>query len=684
MSFISQLCNDSKQPSLLHPNGKGFSPELWSKKFEELQDGSMRDLQIYKLGLLVFDEFEWIRTALEAVEKRTPLLELNPIADRIATYLNGFYLKVNIDHARELVNREAVTTVELARARTFENSMGDHLAPLEVLEALCDSCKFVLSQVFSAGKFGVSNPSPKDALEPDNGLHEAIMLAQLYYAYEYFWQSTLWFGCEIKFEHSIPLTCYRDESQSKLARRSVIDLMRREELYTQKSHDFRDLPIDPRDFDEPWLAYSETVSKQLTVLPLKSFDVVDRDYAVKSSLTQLALIENNVRGLFAQRCTKLNGLVFGKVIHAWLQLSFLAYQLSKQATPRYFTSGVGISELAVGFLREELVKQLSQCLEISKDQGGALVDFFTFRGKRDHSFWTHPLIPRNNNETESLLPLWYPLIHSHDMRLMNEWIKTDKALKNAYSRRGHHFEDDASQQLFEAIDISPIQSRAFVLGPRIDILDNTIGDIDLILVVGNTAFVLECITIRHPAMPYEYWRAEQDLRQKISQVLRKRDYVKTNLCKLPDWLSPKFRNHHNKEILSAVSRVVGLVVSNSFLLEGEKTKEPYFCHFNTLSNILKGYSSFYDVGPTNGSTYRIQFFNNDDSVGDSMLTAIRYPPKAEFYNRCVTNKTSRLVYAKGRPHVFQQQWSIDIPTAGNLKDTLRECSFWSEIQIIRE
>ncbi|AZN35145.1 hypothetical protein [Iodobacter ciconiae] len=338
-----------------------------------------------------------------------------------------------------------------------------------------------------------------------------------------------------------------------------------------------------------------------------------------------------------------------------------------------------MSELKNGGITSVSLQGLSialvEVLKITETQAKELIAYFTFDGNNNkQTLWQRPLLKQG----DGLLLVWLPLIGSHPMHLIAEWAKEAKHLEVINNKRGLGFEVEVATVLSAAIQQSSFCEDAFVFRSRIEMPDRKIGDIDVILILGDTAFVLECRNLMHPATPHEFWSVAYELNEKIDQVVRKRNYLFDN----PAILSGLIAESPFSQVNRKINKVVGVVVSNSYLFEGVSDVEPYFVHVDTLFNtILTGGPLFGDMGDDGREiTLHVDYFKPNVPPSETLIRAIAKPAKAEFYRQCINRMDFPIpAVDQTEPYGIFSKWVFTPPETGALRSMLNKCSFASDI-----
>lgn len=673
MSFLHYLQNRNNK-ELKHPVSFGFSAAKWSDYFREHSDGSKADANIHEFGLFLHQRLEKLRDCLQQLESHCALVTADDVVLRIVRNLNAGCLRAEAEGLEALKNRQTIAIEEIGHGRTIKSGAGTMLTQQEALEGMTDAARHVLRRAMQKDRgYGADDPAaPVWPIE--ESLLAATHLAQFYEAYERQWQAALWSGCT--FTQAGPGRPYiLSELDSTVATDSTIDLVRRSNKYHRDFTAARTMALSRSTMDEAILC--RAADGGLIIRKLGQLSAELQQYCLGLAYQRFSILEDNTAGLLNEKLGTLKGVTLRKVLDAWLQLGCLACQDMMQARTLPPTSEDAADHLARPMRANDLNHALQSLLKVDEPQASVLLDFFTFDGKHiEQSLWQRPLL----RHAGGLLLAWTPLLTSHPMRLLSNWSRETANLEIEHAKRGRAFEPEVVQAMLAAALHGALATKHFVLGPGIKIPDPRIGDIDALLVLDDTAFVLECRSVMHPATDHEFWDAINALRNKTTQAIRKRDYLRNNPLVLSSLIAKSPFASSNRKI----NRVVALVVSNSFLLEGENDAEPYFTHVDTLFNtLLCGGALFGDIGPDGQEVeLQVNFFDSKTKPADALIRAISRPPKAEYYRQCLTVLDAPIpAIAETEPFGLFRQWTFTPPQPGTLGALLQRCSFAKHIII---
>lgn len=328
----------------------------------------------------------------------------------------------------------------------------------------------------------------------------------------------------------------------------------------------------------------------------------------------------------------------------------------------------------IALSRQDLAFALAKTLDINEDLATKIVNYYTFdQEKVEFTLWSRPLF----NTSAGLILIVFPLVCCHPMRLLTTWSKEAEHLRQTHNERGWRFEAKVLTVVSITINDTSLPGEPKVFGTGLKPKDPSIGDIDVLLIVGNTALVIECRNGLHPATPHEYWSVAAGLQNKKEQALRKRDYLSKHRNNIEEALA----GIPPREAIRNIERVVALVVSNSYIFEGKQLEEPYFCHLDTLFNfIISGGSLFVDIVDGEEVTYKVTFPGATSEPSDAWIWAFSNPPKAEFYQQCLKLVDFPIPVLDPDDHgVIRSQWVYSPPETGKLRALLDKCSFAGSI-----
>lgn len=683
MRFISMLrvSPSSKQPRLIpDPMERGFDVAVFRSAFQEFEDGSPEDRSAGYMGELIGTRVERLFITLKDLECRAVKFDYSEIAGAVAKFLNHQQVLLLRADSDKLQGVEQITQEAMGSLRSAKDHLGNEFTSREVLEFQVDAARNLLRQACDAKSFGGMGDASETS-DIDAVLHVALRLGSMLESLRAQWHRVLWYGAHAHIAPTPPNNFVIDERPSRLALMAAIDVERRDVV---RRRDIKEIERESLrgTFDTPKVltfARSPSGERELTVIRVLELPPKLLKAAFGLAQAYDAMINHALEPFLSETVPELAGVSLRSVLRAWYCLAFLTFQQSTEASVANDFDRLPAEEFITRIQSDELAKALSSVLDLTTDEARRIIRFLTYGGRRQ-SIWSHPIL----DTTEGVLLLWYPLQGAHLMRLLHEWGRAHSELRDEYSDRGHKFEDlvhliiaNLKEYANPAVPYVPMRSRLKVPGKTP--AGNYVGDVDGAFVVEDTLFIMECRMLMEPAEPFEFWTVQEELKAKIEKVTTKKNFLLGNREVIETWASDR-----DAKDLPDIKRIVSLVVSNSFLLEGERTDEPYFVHIDTLFNVLlSGYSEYGGGWDDQGKpfSFRIEHLREDMTQADAVLDALRNPVKAE------SAKASAVVH-QARVPPFDASDSSGIILAQVIKwpdstqqieALLKRCSFWPKI-----
>ena len=379
---------------------------------------------------------------------------------------------------------------------------------------------------------------------------------------------------------------------------------------------------------------------------------------------------------FVQAIHPLVGLHISEIMVIWGELAVMAGQLHALAQPLATVKDKSkLSTIVESRLsREEIIRTIKQCVVLSSDKVKECIDFLCFTASKGTTLWDRPLLSAGDD----VMLLWWPLQGAHHARLLSAWAKSHKKLAVAFDSKGPANEAILAEAIRDAIAKSSHRDHMRFVGAALNPRHKPDEDIDLLMVIDDTAFVIETASIPAPAEAYEFYETEGRLDKKAGQCRKQCAALKHDLNQIAEWAG-------DAGLRGKVTKVFGLVVTNSYLRDGVYSDDVCYCHWDTLINVLSGGMYF---GLTRGAeefTLKAPIqAGSGDSVADSVIAALQKSPKTEFYVRCIVPVDYKV---KGFDETdiegYYRALEVDIPPQEMLEQRVRECSFAPTLEEVR-
>ncbi|MCK8503237.1 hypothetical protein [Myxococcus fulvus] len=160
--------------------------------------------------------------------------------------------------------------------------------------------------------------------------------------------------------------------------------------------------------------------------------------------------------------------------------------------------------------------------------------------------------------------------------------------------------------------------------------DLLVGDLDLVVWIGNKVLIGETKCFRRPATVHEWFQHEGRIRDAVQQLRRKVDYARTH----PEWLAAQIREAGGAVDLACIS-VSGCVVLNSALGALQVIDEVPIVDFTLLSRYFDpGHADF--LGSKNPVRFdRVTFYGSQEEAAQNLEGYLCHPPHVGFYKTSI-------------------------------------------------
>jgi hypothetical protein len=659
MSFVEHLRSEHRDVTP-GPSSRRYSLAGWNDAYRLHHDGSLRDSNAHAAGAFYFDRLERLRRDIAELETHMTERKPEDVADRIASIASLVWVRL-LREEQDTPPHEGFTALEhLAMRRFTGDAHHAGYTTAERIEGSVDAVRYPLRATLRAKRFGSQKPAlPEMGLR--EGISEMLRLAQLYSMYERSWEQVLWFDAKLAVRANGQYTL--SDQYSTLARESAHDLARREMSYQREAYRFWMNGGGGHDVDALYPLVHAT--GELSVVPLRAMPDVVRQRVADLRVHRLILTGGELVRVLEKGFFPGIDITVDDAMEVHLLLAVIATQLVGMAMPVDGTKNEAALDLR--FDVEALVGAIAPCVPISADSVRAVIRALTFDPtKETEDLWEKPLIP-----TYRGLALVAPSLVTGDIkRLVASWSKQSADLKRKHSERGHAFAAHVHHVLSILAPRTRLPSPVIVVGPNLDIPGS---DIDCLMVYGDTSFVLECRICPHAATPYEHWTVDRYIEEKVSQVKGQVAYLEGHpeaIVRLSGVASP-------------VSRVVGVVVTNSYLHEGTSRDGVYFAHIDTLAHLV-AYGGLLFGAPEPADPERtLRAKATDGPSADALIDAIARGDKALFYRQHM-GLVRNLMPSTPRGGMPGQMhsWIVGLPPVERMWEALHGMPFAKHLEVV--
>lgn len=669
LNFVETIRQPASLPS---PVSYGFDKHIWDQAYLAQRDGSHADHHVYLLGHVLAHQITRVQGSVDQLASGLHFRSIEQLTGFFSARINEVQLKVFASFEKALDGVDVISAERVREMRCFIDAAGNSHALQVPMEAIVDASGNALKLLGRTGGLGNLTAEQPERIGIEHSLNHLMDLAQHSLSIQRVWNSVVWWGARVV----VAPDCgsYRvDEKGNDLALRATIDLARRPALLTRAMENFKSDGTGASD-DNILVPHVRLCDGRLTVqaVPARVLPDDQRKRLLDARQSQ-GILQDAALGSFVRESHPQVGLTVAEIMVIWGELAAIAGQICAMA--QLMDPVKDKSKMAVlvesRLPRMEIIEAIKQCVVLSSDRAKECIDFLSFTPSKSATLWDKPLLAAGDD----VLLLWWPLQGVHHARVLSAWARTHRKLKIAFDTKGPANEEILEQALRSAIETSPHGERMRFIGSGLHPRHKADEEIDLLILVDDTAFVIETASIPSPAEAYEFYEMEKRLDDKAGQCRAQCAALKHDLDQIAEWAE-------DDSLKGSVRRVFGLVVTNSYLRDGLYKGDICFCHWDTLINVIWGGMHF-------GLTRGLEPFvlkapiqaSSQGSVIDSFIASLQKSPKAEFFERCVVPVEYRVKgFDETDVEGYYRALEIDIPPQELLETKLRECSFGATLE----
>lgn len=322
-------------------------------------------------------------------------------------------------------------------------------------------------------------------------------------------------------------------------------------------------------------------------------------------------------------CPKeLKGNSVNQLIDAWLVLRSISMTSSRKFVDSDVFSPTTLLGFAPTYHTQDVARVIANCLHVELDTARRLVEFFTFTGKSNQTLYTQPLINLGN---DTLVFSSSSLHRSNPIYVIERWLSQ---LSVDISKKGTPFEDHVRTALHQATKSPAISSQFQILSSGFKFSPGVKGErpeeIDLIFILGNTAYIgeLKCAIV--PTESTDYYNNRQIIAGAVTQVTRKVACIERNAM--------TFRRALMKRgiSLSETYAVEPIVVLNNVINSGFPINDVAVVDLLIIERYLEGFLVDRARADSTGNLipeHKIPFYDSAESARDYFLDYLKSPPQ---------------------------------------------------------
>lgn len=662
-----------EQPKRLpDPTKYGFDPEVWREGFTALNDGNPEDVSLFCLGLVFGQKCQRVANSVKDVSSKTKRHELSELAPLFSRRANDVMRMACESHARALEDVDFISQEQIREMKCFVDSAGNLNSVQVSMEAVVDAIANALKTLKRNEGFGDLVLDENNYTNIEDSMPNLLNLFLYDLSLKRMWHSAVWLHSQVQVDpHSGEYMI--DETKSDFARRFAIDLSRRPILMEKSFKEFESLGAISNS-SGVLMPQVTLEDDRLTVRAVPAFNIPkeERDSLFMARHAHGILQEGILRDFVETEHPSVK-LKISKMLVIWGELALIAQQLHSLAqTLNSEDDKVTLTTVLNSQLRlSDIVAVLKSCVVLSRERVAECIDFLCFQPTREATLWEHPILATGDN----ICLFWWPLIGVYHARALSAWARMHKSLSESFESKGRLNEKMMEEELLAAIETGPYKEHIKYVGSGLNPRLKPDEEIDFLILVGDTACVIETAAIQSPAEAYEFRLAEKRLDKKADQCTKQCAVLRQDLTQIDEW-------QDNRLPTCTVTKVVGLVVTNSYLRDGNYPGDITHCHWDTLLNIISNGGMFFGVRRNSQElTLKAEIKPmTGESIADSILNALKKSPKAEFYASSLTYADMYINgYDRTDPEGIYRKWSMEFPSPNNLEERLKNCSFGASL-----
>jgi hypothetical protein len=621
MSFIKRV-RDSK---VKRPTGHGFDLQAWSDAFNTLSSGE-DEFNLFYAGTWTFIRLETIRAMLRETDKQLPP------RDQLFKLLTGM-----LNRECKLVTQKGADAMErLARTQGAARDtdvlqlrerdiMGNPTDMDGAITIIVDGARFAFSHAA-----GISN-TESEAADGDAFMacRRLIGFGQMYDQTHNFWEDCLWNGWSIK--EGKPFDTIGPGAESPHLELTVT-------YYRWLALRFQILSLA----GGLWMHFPDSIrDRYLAMSPVaERSNEMDGDssrYALRSArkeepatrvLVNVALEEEYYSIFMDLSLPRLGTLTLRQISTAWSVLQALAEAQQREVPDEFERPDLeSVGKFICTAKRTDVIHYIMEWLKTDLATAEQLVGFFTYHGKPREDLWTAPLVEISDDEF-ALVHL--PLLYGSPTYFLERCLRRGGMDMTA---KGTLFEGYVRDLLVSSLRSSKLLRRAGLHRGRFDIDRSDVGDVDVVLWIGNTVLMGEAKCVIFPIEPYEIHSYFKTLNDAAEQITRKVDYYRTRAQEVIARLGEEGRI--NPEEL----RILPFVITNHSIGVGYPIREVPIVDFPILERFildgtLHGFATPDESGMLVPQRTRV-LYSSEDEAEKILLSYLLNPPQVSNYARHV-------------------------------------------------
>lgn len=517
---------------LTHPTNASFDESAWRSAIAAIEEPTTRDLQLGVAASYFGRELASLRVS--AIPDTVRGLNRRRLVRLLAAFANQQYLTIQGNVRKELKARKPGRLFDINRAQQLvvEGAGGQQLPADDLLTHLVETLPHWLFHIWQ-----VVDDTPSD--EPEalvNFAARAFWVFSIEHSLRHLWLEALWLGTKLRRDGEALV----DEPWDRdLAERWLV-------------WDRRDLQNITREFNIDAGAHILLDGKMSPVVPAikrtvirisrppsgRRVFVTGRASGAKpeqrNHASEQDVLDRLYTGLFMdETLPKSPGgvLTCRELSRAWWILEDMGRLAAVDFGPAWCKHDGDVDRFALTVARDDLIRIFAECLDVTAERAGGMVDWFTCNpGDTGRMFtkglWAEPLLPEPG--TGNLHVVLAPLLSASPVKRIESWmerggISDSRGLKG----RGKAFERHVRKVLLDVLADNDLLGDASVAAHGLKRKGES-QEIDLLVRVGDTVLVGEVKCFVAPSEPTDKHNHLANLDKATAQAEVKRAWADAN------------------------------------------------------------------------------------------------------------------------------------------------------------
>ena len=555
----SELARQLTAKTLIHPTNAAFDYEGWRSAMMALEHPSERDMQLTLAALQFGGEIASLRqTAIPRTTQgfcRPKLLRL------LSAFANQQYLTLQTKVRKKLKAQNTGRMFDMERAKQLvvEGAGGQEMPPDDLITHLVDSLPHWLFHIWQ-----VSDDAPSN--EPESLIDHAayaFQIVSIEHSLRQLWLTALWLGTTLSKEGGALIDKPWDR---QMAERWFVWDQRQQMLIAAELLIDAGARIVAGKKLPPVVPVLDRTVIRITRPPSgRRVFVTGRASGAKAEqrdhVSERDLLDRLYTGLFIdETLPKSPGgdLTCRELNRAWWVLKDMARLAADDLGKAWFADDKAVGRFALTVERGDLMNILSECLDITSDRAGGIVDWFTCdpgdTGRLfAKSIWFEPFLPEP--DTGKLHIVLAPLLSASPVRRVEAWMERGGISDSCGIKgRGKPFERHVRMVLAEVLADNELLTNSAVAEHGLKRKGDS-EEIDLLVRVGDVVLVAEVKCFVAPSEPIEKHNHLSNLDKATAQAKSKRAWAEANRQRIAEALGV------DADGLAAL-RIIPLVIIN--------------------------------------------------------------------------------------------------------------------------